>query len=81
MYQKPKMILFDYGQTLITEEKFDPVKGNKALLKHTKSNPNGAYNAGMKPVWYTACMDGDAGMLPVVPHLKIDDWEELIHML
>jgi putative hydrolase of the HAD superfamily len=41
----------------------------------------GAYNAGMKPVWYTACMDGEAGMPPVVPHLKIDDWEELIHML
>lgn len=41
----------------------------------------GAYNAGMKPVWYTACMFEDIGVAPSIPYLKIDDWEELIHML
>lgn len=30
----PKMILFDYGQTLIAEEKFDGVKGTAAVLEH-----------------------------------------------
>lgn len=41
MYQKPEMILFDYGQTLAREEKFNPVRGTQAMLKHVKSNPNG----------------------------------------
>ena len=41
----------------------------------------GAYNTGMKPVWYTACMFENTGIAPSVPYLKIDDWEELIHML
>ena len=31
---KPKMILFDYGQTLINEVKFDGVKGTEAVLKY-----------------------------------------------
>ena len=29
---KPKMILFDYGQTLVNEAKFDGVKGTEAVL-------------------------------------------------
>lgn len=29
----PKMILFDYGQTLIAEQKFDGVKGTEAVLQ------------------------------------------------
>lgn len=41
----------------------------------------GAYNAGMRPVLYTACMEGKDKITPTVPYLKIDDWEELIHML
>ena len=29
---KPKMILFDYGQTLVNEVSFDGVKGTEAVL-------------------------------------------------
>lgn len=36
---KPEMILFDYGQTLINEETFDPLKGNQALLERAVNNP------------------------------------------
>lgn len=36
--KKPKMILFDYGQTLVNEQKFDGVKGTAAVLKYAKRN-------------------------------------------
>lgn len=36
--EKPKMILFDYGQTLIAEEKFDGVKGTEAVLQYATKN-------------------------------------------
>jgi putative hydrolase of the HAD superfamily len=31
--------MFDYGQTLVTEDRFDGVAGNKAVLKLAKKNP------------------------------------------
>lgn len=34
----PKMILFDYGQTLVTESKFDGVRGTAAVLQHAVRN-------------------------------------------
>lgn len=34
----PKMILFDYGQTLIAEEAFDGVKGTATLLEYATEN-------------------------------------------
>ncbi len=34
----PKMILFDYGQTLIAEQKFDGVKGTAAVLQYATKN-------------------------------------------
>ena len=34
----PKMVLFDYGQTLISEQKFDGVKGTEAVLQHAVRN-------------------------------------------
>ncbi len=38
-YRKaPKMILFDYGQTLIAEQKFDGVKGTEAVLQYATKN-------------------------------------------
>lgn len=40
MYKKPQMILFDYGQTLVDEGKFEPSKGNEALLGRAVNNPN-----------------------------------------
>ena len=36
--KKPKMILFDYGQTLINQDGFDGVKGTEAVLKYAVSN-------------------------------------------
>lgn len=38
MLKKPKMILFDYGQTLVNEAKFDGVKGTEAVLKYATVN-------------------------------------------
>ena len=34
----PKMILFDYGQTLVNEGKFDGIKGTEAVLKYATQN-------------------------------------------
>ncbi len=34
----PKMILFDYGQTLIAEQKFDGIKGTEAVLQYATRN-------------------------------------------
>lgn len=36
----PKMILFDYGGTLLYEPDFDPRRGNEALFRLIKDNPN-----------------------------------------
>lgn len=40
MQKKPEMILFDYGETLITEDKFNPEIGNQALLELAVRNPH-----------------------------------------
>lgn len=32
--RKPKMILFDYGQTLVKERKFDGIAGTEAVLRY-----------------------------------------------
>lgn len=39
--KKPKMILFDYGHTLLYEPGFDFLRGEEALFKYIKSNKNG----------------------------------------
>ncbi len=36
--KKPKMILFDYGQTLINEKEFDGVAGTGAVLRYATKN-------------------------------------------
>lgn len=36
--KKPQMILFDYGQTLVNERKFDGVAGSKAVLQYATKN-------------------------------------------
>ena len=38
---KPKMILFDYGLTLLHEPDFDPLRGDRALSQYITQNPNG----------------------------------------
>ena len=35
---KPKMIIFDYGQTLVNEEKFDGIRGTGEVLKYATEN-------------------------------------------
>ena len=37
----PRMILFDYGQTLADERPFDGVAGTRAVLAHAVANPHG----------------------------------------
>lgn len=37
---KPKMIIFDYGQTLLYEPEFDLLRGEKEIYKHIVKNPN-----------------------------------------
>lgn len=39
---KPKMILFDYGQTLMREDKPDFLMGEAAVFAHVKHNPHNA---------------------------------------
>lgn len=34
----PQMVLFDYGQTLIAEQKFDGIKGTEAVLQYAVKN-------------------------------------------
>ena len=41
MTKKPKMILFDYGQTLIVEPQFDWTAANLAILSHASNLPKG----------------------------------------
>jgi len=40
MKQKPKMILFDYGGTLLCEPEWDMLRGERALFKHVVANPH-----------------------------------------
>ena len=37
---KPKMILFDYGDTLMYEPDFEPFNGNKAIYPYIRENPH-----------------------------------------
>lgn len=39
--KRPEMIFFDYGQTLISEDGFDGVRGTYEVLKHAVGNPHG----------------------------------------
>lgn len=36
---RPKMILFDYGHTLLSEPEFDFARGNRALFPYIRENP------------------------------------------
>ena len=39
MNNKPKMIIFDYGNTLLHEPDFDFLRGDTVLFDFIKSNP------------------------------------------
>ncbi len=46
----PKMILFDYGQTLVNERKFDGIRGTAAVLAHATKNKYNRTAAEMQAV-------------------------------
>ena len=57
--KKPKMIIFDYGQTLVDEEFFDGVKGTEAVLRYATRNK---YNKSAKEVQaYAAELNRELG--------------------
>ena len=39
--KRPEMIIFDYGQTIISEGTFDGVKGTAAVMEYATENPRG----------------------------------------
>ncbi len=55
--RNPKMILFDYGQTLINEVKFDPVKGIQAVLDTATENPHSIRAESMMDLYYGLIKD------------------------
>ena len=40
MRQNPRMILFDYGGTLLCEPEWDMLRGERALFEHVVTNPH-----------------------------------------
>lgn len=56
MDRKPDMVLFDYGQTLI-DEHFNPIEGNRALLRYATKNPNNVTAEQMQEVADTLIKD------------------------
>ena len=56
---KPKMILFDYGQTLVSESPFDGIAGTKAVLESCVVNP---HNVSAEDIHMLSCdMNEDIG--------------------
>ena len=64
---KPKMILFDYGQTLCTERWDDPLGGHRAVLAAATSNPRHITPEQLEEAYHA--MDG------VVSRLAEDPWK------
>lgn len=82
MMNAPRMILFDYGQTLLCEQGFDGVAGTKAVLQPEEvwyigddyqCDVVGARNAGIFPVYYI----GASKKEPMEDVLTVSTWEEL----
>ena len=51
---KPKMILFDYGNTLVYEPSFDGEAGFRAVLEHCTETPQGVDAAQLAAVYAPA---------------------------
>lgn len=64
---KPKMILFDYGQTLCTERWDDPLGGHRAVLAAATENPRHITPEQLEEAYHA--MDG------VVSRLAEDPWK------
>ena len=66
--KKPKMILFDYGQTLVSEKQFDGVAGTEAVLRYAVKNPYGRTAAQIQET--ANCINQELGRLdPARRHL------------
>ena len=52
--KKPKMLLFDYGNTLVYEPAFDGEAGFRAVLEHCTANPRGADAAQLAAIYAPA---------------------------
>jgi ADP-ribose pyrophosphatase YjhB (NUDIX family) len=53
----PRMVLFDYGQTLIAEQKFDGGKGTEAVLRYATRNKHHLQNR-LKNDWKGLTLPG-----------------------
>ncbi len=71
----PKMILFDYGHTLLYEPDWDSARGNAALMNYVTNNPN---NCTLDDIGKAA---PSSKTLPQCRHLHIQEWKELIAVL
>ena len=56
---KPKMILFDYGHTLLAEPGYNGMNGTKAVMKYAVKNPRnytpGEVNSFANEIFYSIC--------------------------
>jgi putative hydrolase of the HAD superfamily len=86
---KPKMILFDYGQTRKPHKRSFELAARKAHLEPHEiwycgdngiCDVDGAKAAGLFPVWYKGAYEGH-GFVPQDECLTIFDWQELIEFL
>ncbi len=89
----PKMILFDYGHTLLYEPGWDSMRGNAELLKYVTKNPNnctledvrrgaelifGTHIENVRKIGYK---DRSNEYLPQCEYLHIHEWNEMISVL
>lgn len=61
----PKMVLFDYGQTLIAEQTFDGVKGTEAVLQYSSRNK---YHLTAEQVQAKASSTAHSSFTPLFKH-------------
>lgn len=71
------MILFDYGQTLVCEEKFDGIKGTEAVLQYATRNK---YNKTAAEIQEAAdAVNRELGRFD--PLKTVQNWKELEEIL
>ena len=66
---KPKMIIFDYGHTLLCEPGFDFLRGEQSLFEYEDETMENPWRGQSK------------GAVPTCDHLHIHDWLDLIKVL
>lgn len=71
--KNPKMILFDYGQTLINEDRFDSLAGNETVIASARTNPCHV-DAQMRAAYEQAEPEG-------ISYRRIGNWSELRELI